>query len=517
MKNIAIRPYTGHDAETVGPQDSTDINAKPAHSPVRVSVRSFSDLFGRSKHPFAVDTYQRGFVWNDEKIRQLADDLAEYQEAPDPKPPYYMGTVLLHFHAKKKSRFIIDGQQRLTALCVLHQILIGGLPDKCALTYSPQSARRIRSAAVILRDHPNRPTADIFQHIVFTVISVNSVDLAFTFFDTQNNRGVPLHATDLLKAYHLRAIDGPTIKRKEALQTLCARRWEGIQQGAPVMSHDQEFAPSLFAKFLWRARYWTGSRVMYGGHDALMEEFQKQTWKPEDDNATIPLYRSRHNRLGTALSLTRDGHSEIHTNRISLSPNAADLPFAIRQPIQKGIGFFLYADKYAALLRHLMSEPTTANEVLCFRDVYKKLVMANSLFLREIFLLASLMYFDQFQDEKLWEFSLWLEHGLGAIRLSKQQVRYEAAQNFVKQDPNNPNGLNLLDVIATGFRPEQIISHLKTHHMHRESYTKETIEVGKGVRGLYKRAVLAYFDRADQASLGGKDAWIAVKLKRAAA
>lgn len=488
------------------------MSAVPTPSPVRVYVRSFSDLFGKSPWPYAVDTYQRGFVWNDEKIRQLADDLADYQQTPDPKPPYYMGSILLHSHAEKKKRFIIDGQQRLTALCVLHQQLTSNLPVNCALTYSPQSARRIRSAAGLFRDHPNLPTADIFQQIVFTVIRVKRVDLAFTFFDTQNNRGVPLHATDLLKAYHLRAVDGVTEKRKEVLQELCARRWEGIQQGAPVMSHDQEFAPGLFTKFLWRARYWTGSRVVYGGHDALMEEFQKQTWKTEGDHDTIPLYRSRNNRLGTALSLNRDGHSDIHTHRILLSPNAEDLPFAIRQPIHKGIGFFLYADKYSSLLRRLVHERTDSSEVQRFREVYESLLMANSLYLREVFLLASLMYFDQFEDEKLWEFSLWLEHALGAIRLLKYYVKYETAQNFIKQDTDNPGNLNLLDVIATGFRPEQVINHLKMHHTHRDIYASESIEVGKGAQGRYKEAVLAYFDQTKPASLGGKNAWIADKL-----
>ena len=185
--------------------------------------------------------------------------------------------------------------------------------------------------------------------------------MAFTFFDTQNNRGVPLHATDLLKAYHLRAVDG------EDLQTRCAQRWKSIQQGTPVMSHDQEFAPSLFTKFLWRARYWTGRRVVYGDHDALMEEFQKGTRKSEGDRATIPLYRSRHNRLGAALTLTREGHSEIHTNRISLSPKAEDLPFAIRQPIDRGIGFFLNSEHWLLLRRLAGEEKTESGEVQRFR------------------------------------------------------------------------------------------------------------------------------------------------------
>lgn len=477
--------------------------------PVEVDVLSFSKLFEDSPFPMAVDTYQRGFVWNDDKIRQLMDDLAAYQLDADPKPPYYMGTILVHRNKDKQKHFIIDGQQRLTALCVLHQQLKGSLPSKCALTYSPKSARRIRSAAGIFREPLASPSADIFGQIVFTVICVERVDLAFTFFDTQNNRGVPLHATDLLKAYHLREVKGEPDSRKEAMQTLCARRWESIQQGTPVMSHDQEFDHSLFTKFLWRARYWTGTRVTPGNHDALMEEFQKQTCPMEGNPDTIPLYRSRHNRLGTALSLTKDGHSEIHTNRISLSPKAEDLPFAIRQPIHKGIGFFLYADKYASLLRCLMADVTDSDEILRFREAYTALMMpADKPFLREIFLLASLMYLDQFGDEKLWEFGLWMDHALGAIRLEKQQVRYEAAQNFFKNDT-----LNLLDVIASGYRPEQVIAHLKNHHTRSEIYAGERIETGKGVQGIYKAAVLAYYGRAELKSLSGKHTWITAKLK----
>lgn len=487
-------------------RDDIHMTAK-ASIPVEVDVMSFSKLFEDAPFPMAVDTYQRGFVWNDDKIRQLVDDLAAYQREAAPKPPYYMGTILIHRNKDKQKHFIIDGQQRLTALCVLHQQLQGCLPPKCALTYSLKSAQRIRGAAATFRNTHPCPNAGIFSQIVFTVICVDRVDLAFTFFDTQNNRGVPLHATDLLKAYHLRAVDGTSNERKEALQTLCARRWEGIQQGAPVMSHDHEFAPSLFTKFLWRARYWTGGRVTYGDHDALMDEFQKQTWKGDGDYSTIPLYRSRHNRLGTALTLTRDGHADIHTNRISLSPKAEDLPFAIRQPIHKGIGFFLYADKYGALLRRLVVEATESNEVLRFREVYEKLTMANSVFLREVFLLASLVYADQFDDERLWEFSLWMDHALGAIRLDKQQVRYEAAQNFFKQDT-----LNLLDVIANGYLPEQVIAHLRNHHLRREIYAKtEGIETGKGVQGAYKAAVLTYYGKSNS-SLQGKERWITDKL-----
>ncbi|MFM2295543.1 MAG: hypothetical protein RLZZ350_1956, partial [Verrucomicrobiota bacterium] len=101
---------------------------------------------------------------------------------------------------------------------------------------------------------------------------------------------------------------------------------------------------------------------------------------------------------------------------------------------------------------------------------------------------------------------------LGAIRLEKQQVRYEAAQNFFKKDT-----LNLLDVIASGYRPEQVIAHLKNHHTRRETYAGEKIETGNRVQSIYKAAVLAYYGRANLASLSGKHAWITAKLNGGAA
>ena len=100
---------------------------------------------------------------------------------------------------------VIDGQQRLTALSVLQHELAGSLPAHCELTYrNPVSIRNVKETQARLKGGCG--LTSILDRICFTVITVSSEDLAFTFFDTQNNRGVPLNATDLLKAYHLRAI-----------------------------------------------------------------------------------------------------------------------------------------------------------------------------------------------------------------------------------------------------------------------------------------------------------------------
>ncbi len=111
---------------------------------------------------------------------------------------------------------------------------------------------------------------------------------------------------------------------------------------------------------------------------------------------------------------------------------------------------------------------------------------------------------------------LWLEQALGAIRLLKQQVRYEAALNFFKQDE-----LNLLDVIASGFRPEQVILHLKGFYTRLEENAKdiigENIKKGRHVQEVYKEAVLDYYGRTELNSLKEKEDWITAKLNGGAA
>ena len=487
--------------------------ANPA-ADVDVTVQTFGELFASDSWPIALDNYQRGFVWNKDKVRQLADDLLAYQALPDPKPPYYMGTILLHAHADRKHRYVIDGQQRLTVLCVLNQHLRSTLPLNCGLSFSPRSAVNIRAAAQEFGTAAAGLRADVLDRITFTVIRVTKADLAFTFFDTQNNRGVQLHATDLLKAYHLRAISPASPSLKEQVQSDCAHRWERLQQGGQVLSHPQERVKVLFDRFLWRARRWSGVHTLESGHDALLLEFQGPDWAQRGPGSQdgIPLYQARSNRRGSALTLRPGGNCELHLQPFALSPDAADLPFSIRQPIHRGTGFFLFADKYAALLARLTQEATADPEILGFRAVLNTMVAANSLFLQEAFLVASLMFADQFGSERLWSFSLWLEHALGDVRLRKQQVRQETAQKFFREDSR----MNVLDVIAGAFHSEQVIAHLCA--MPATSYGGDSVDTVKGgVHATYKRAALKYFGRSPSESLDAKASWIKEQLAMAKA
>ena len=471
---------------------------------VTTKVRSFTGLFGESTHSLAIDTYQRGFVWGEDKIKQLIQDLQEFSESvsrqPEDTPDYYMGTLLLHDHAEKGKCFVIDGQQRLTALCVLHCHLRKALPEKSNMEYrSVESARNIKRAWQCFQSIGKSWPADLFDRICFTVIEVPSEDLAFTFFDTQNNRGVPLHATDLLKAFHLRSIQEPC---REFLQTNCAKRWERLQRTQPILGLAGDFAPSLFNEFLWRARRWTGQNLKFESHDELILEFQERTRPGDKSSATIPLFRSHHNRLGTSLTLHEAGDYELTTHPIRLSDRPAELPFALRQPVNRGIGFFLFADKYAALTHELLNGKHSHPEVRAFNDFYRRVVAGISVYLREAFLLSVVMYVDQFGFKRLLEFALRLDHVLGAIRIEKHYVFRETAKNFFRDKP-----LNLLDVIAGAFIPDDVMDYLMQDKAADQQYKdNEALAAGDGVRGRYKQQVLEYYGRAG--SLDGKQRWI---------
>ena len=96
---------------------------------------------------------------------------------------------------------------------------------------------------------------NIFEKLKFTVIITTSEDEAFTFFDTQNSRGVKLKAIDLLKAHHLRAINN------NERQKVSAKKWEKIENTKNgFIRKDSDFIDELFKYILYRARVWRGNK-----------------------------------------------------------------------------------------------------------------------------------------------------------------------------------------------------------------------------------------------------------------
>jgi hypothetical protein len=362
--------------------------------------------------------------------------------------------------------------------------------------HSPQSARNIRAVRDYFEQNLNRllgneeqrkaKALSLFRALEITFITTSSEDLAFTFFDTQNNRGVKLYPTDLLKAYHLRAVGN----RHLTIQISCASRWEQIQKRRPVFGFNKDYASELFNMFLWRARRWRGQKsIVRETEETILDEFQQNTIG-QTDPASLPLYPNANNAFAHTL-VFRDGSGyHLLPNSLEVGHTDASLPFTLRQPIHKGYGFFLMAEKYAAITHLLfLDTENVPPEVQAFRRFFAGVWEGVNLYLKELFTLATVVYYDKFRDRQLFEFSLLLDHLLGALRLEKQYVFRETPLKFLREASDN-----LIDVIIGAYRPEEVFAFLKKQTPIK-TYENDNTTPGKGVQGQYKHAVLRYYGR----------------------
>ena len=85
---------------------------------IEINKKSMREFLGSGKKErFIIPEYQRPYAWTDEEVQTLFDDLVEYtQERMD--SPYFLGTIVSYTNDDKEQE-IIDGQQRITTLCLL--------------------------------------------------------------------------------------------------------------------------------------------------------------------------------------------------------------------------------------------------------------------------------------------------------------------------------------------------------------------------------------------------------------
>jgi hypothetical protein len=473
--------------------------------------------FGQLPGPLLLDNYQRPYVWNADKANQLLWDLRDHAHAHGSNVFYYMGTLLLHQPDKKDGNGrnilnVIDGQQRLTTLALLHRAIHGELPEPIEFQFrSTISHRHIREVNQVIRDTvscDDETLQTLLDNLTFTVVAVNQEDLAFTLFDTQNSRGVPLATTDLLKAFHLRAIGGSQSVRgevrrdrdhpcrQEHIQKACAQSWEKLQisEEANMSEGSEDFAPDLFHYYLWRARNWRGQHTLTREtRDQILESFQKRA-VPSERMELVPLYPAPGNRLARWLTLDSSGDVRIATGEFRLTDDPAELPFSLRQPVHKGLGFFLYTARYAALTRRLFRDTPVSEGLVKYRGFLTDVASGNSPYLRQLHRLAVLMYYDQFGEEKLLQFAWALEYVLGAIRLTKQRVFQRSAMKYLEEAR-----LNLLDVIAGAYRPEEVFQFLMRpehrvgdDHQLKDAYADGRPD-GNGIQARYYDQLWSYF------------------------
>lgn len=454
---------------------------------IEVSIKLFPDIFHK-KIGLKIPEYQRPYIWGKDKNVDLLNDLKEHFVDSASVGHYYMGAILYYYNKKESCYEIIDGQQRITTLLIIQSLLQSSLlPESSNITYnSHQSVKYIQEAQAYYKQHLDLiyilGKADFLKRLSFTLIITHSEDEAFTFFDTQNNRGMKLDATDFLKAYHLRAI------KSELLQEKCAIQWEK----SSAKNYEGPFLSHLFEKVLWRARNWKGQyKIFFETRDTILNTFQKHSYKPEQEDS-FPLYPNFYNRQATGHLYKPNG--ELITYLSQQNGNGAvAYPFTIRQPLYKGLNFFKYSEKYVAIHELLFrTEDIADSDIQAFRAFYDAVYNRDmSIYLRHLMQLCMVAYYDIFGKEKILYAVQCFDYHIGSVRIQKQQVKKEAVAICLIKNQNN-----LLDIITQAYLPQEIFDFVYNLEETDKLYFEESISED-GVRKRYKNRILKYFNKTD--------------------
>lgn len=239
---------------------------------------------------FSIDFYQREYKWEAKQLQELIEDLTgkfgdSYQEGDDRfaiqnYENYFLGSIILC--EKEGTKFIIDGQQRLTTITLLLIFLKNHLKNEkqkiklsslvfsdvygkesfnidvedrkacmntlfsgqtCDTTNATESVQNIVNRYFeiepLLSDEFNEESLIFFsdwllQNVYLVEITAYTDEDAYTIFETMNDRGLSLNPLDMLKGYLLACITDPD-KRNKALTT-----WKQWSEKLRTLGKDED-------------------------------------------------------------------------------------------------------------------------------------------------------------------------------------------------------------------------------------------------------------------------------------
>lgn len=346
-----------------------------------------------------IPAYQRPYTWSAELAMQLLDDLQDAQ-AQHADVPYVLGAVILHHQDGQCD--VVDGQQRLLTLrMILSDTVFTGnkIPD----TPVTQVWRELRRRLQKMPGNQLDPLRDFIRTQCQLVrIETDDVDEAFRVFDSQNYRGKPLAPHDLLKAHHLRAMQGESAAMKVAV----VEGWEFVKD---------EVLDRLFSTFLYRIARWSRGESAPGFaiHDLGM--FKGIAHKP--GNALSPSERYHLAAQAAAPLLSHWAGAEGHSKR-----DIERWRFQLDAPLTAGRSFFEMVSFMQQELETLEAE---------VQPVFGKFGPSQGRYryVHDLFIAALLYYTNKFGHENLEEARDKLFAWAYALRVERLRVQFASVDN----------------------------------------------------------------------------------------
>lgn len=412
-------------------QDESDINITP-------SVLTTKELFSNS---LTIPIYQRPYVWTTENVEQLLSDIKKSMEKG--QEGYRIGSIILHEDT------IVDGQQRISTIAIIRKVLKESYgfanQDKCDLKYNhTDSFRHLRENYGFIKSWISKLTAPnafaeyldkCCEYVVLRITGKDGLSTAFKLFDSQNGRGKPLEAYNLLKAYHLRAMEGASDEEK----IKCDRQWEQATRfsKSPRETITYDILKHLFDEQLYRSRVWARNKDAWGFSKKQIGEFKGMYINKSNG----PKYPFQNRQMLQYMTDKFYNAFLIDTMQVSSrfkgDDNAGINPFtSISQPIVNGKDFFEYIRTYAEIYKKMFIE-LDSFQLKEFKEFYKAYCLGyeghwrtGDNYVREMYKSITLYLFDKFGEDVLNRYYKILYLLCYYLRRSNSRVFYQTVAKY---------------------------------------------------------------------------------------
>lgn len=370
-----------------------------------------------SSRQLSIPTFQRPYKWTVRHVVQLMADIQLFA----PNVSYRIGTIVIH---KNNGAYdIVDGQQRTITFFLLLQAIVAGqhaglvdhqLRDSLGrfeISNDDISTQNIRRNYQEILRRSSQLDAAFIHHFLYccevTVFVLQDISEAFQFFDSQNARGKDLAPHDLLKAFHLREMEGVP----EAAIHLLIADWEKIPSNE---------LSTLFAAYLYRVRGWIK------GHSS--REYTK-----EDVGLFkgIPLQKAQQYPYGEIYQIA-DNYVREDIGR--------SFPFQLDQPILNGRYFFQMVSYYRDLCRNVVGSSFVCSDqartIMDKINSYEGRWRKGDQHVRMLFDCGLLYYMDRFGQEGLSKAIEKIFIWAYTPRLVNQSVSIATVDNYVLNEFN---------------------------------------------------------------------------------
>ncbi|MBU0653932.1 MAG: DUF262 domain-containing protein [Gammaproteobacteria bacterium] len=417
-------------------------------------IKNIKEILNDPHRPLTLPEYQRPYKWSEKHVKQLINDIIKNQGIGK----YRIGSVVIHKDKDKDKWDIVDGQQRLVTLSIilyyLGELEISLLSHKFDQEISKKHISNNYHCVMreLKTNGGNRDLKKfISENCEMAYIVIDDLSEAFQFFDSQNARGKPLEAYDLLKAFHL----GEMRYNSESEKFECNERWKkridnkGDDRIKVIKDNPLH---EIFSNHLFRIRSW----LMHNSSGANFSKDNIDLFKGVgfSSKETFYPYLSQQTLIESLFKTM----GLISAN--SLDYGKSQYPFQLNQILINGKLFFEYIEMYIQKLTHLREHKNScAKKVFGVIESYnpRARMRTGDLLVRMLFENTLLFYYDKFGDSNknhfstavrvcfIWSYSIRLRHG----RISIQTI-----DNLSKP----PNADNLFYIIENALTPLDVIN-----------------------------------------------------------